>query len=229
MSVQVTSTISQFVKNEMRTMASQLLMKYMTGEAPPLPHDPIVLYTQEELDSIRDNRSRIFYSYFTSPQTTLKASLGASRGELKQESDFEYLLIGLYYKKNGRDEQIEELLSYRPELFVFTLDNYFCALYTPHLPAVSYEEIEFRTDDPRYPHIVYLDGEPHEVLSLADKLHDSQLLHDIMGHITENALAFMEEVSPALPQGEDIERVIPQVGRPAQEPSHRHLYAYSSD
>jgi len=75
------------------------------------------------------------------------------------------------------------------------LSEFFTALYSPYLETVGYEEISFYPDDSDYPYVVYLDGEPHEALSVAPKLHGSPILRDVTGHISQHTYAFLAEIT----------------------------------
>jgi len=85
---------------------------------------------------------------------------------------------------------MNELITRRPELFVFTLRDFFVALYTPHLEKFDHQSIKINVDDPNYPFVVYVDGEPRDCLELVSELHHSPHLRTLTYHIGENSKAF---------------------------------------
>lgn len=179
--------VSDFIRSQQRNMISQLYIQF-TDDAklpPALPVNPINLFTEEELSSMTNMKQRIFCSYFTSADVPLDAVF-----DFEPTTDLDYLLVGIYCIKNGVDKQMSELIRRRPELFVFTLRDFFIALYAPHLEQSGHQSIKINVDEPNYPFVVYVDGEPRDCLELARELHHSPHLRTLTYHIGENSKAF---------------------------------------
>lgn len=156
----------------------------MSKDLPVLPHDPLPLFTSEELNKMEHTRRRIFCAYFTDEATELNAVI-----DFNPHTDFDYLLFGIYHRKNHVDYQMAKLLVSRPELFVLTKDTYFTALYAPHLPLKEYERLDICAEDEEInlSSVIYLDEEPHSIDTAGDLLHGSPLLRDVTFFMGEHA------------------------------------------
>lgn len=181
---------SVFVKRELKHQIASLYIKCFNGETHNIPRNPISIFTQEDLDAIPTVRQRIFHSYFSSDDTVLLADL-----TFEPETTFDYLLIGIYHKKNGMDEQLVALLDRRPELFIFTLQNYFEALFTPYLQQRDFNTLTILPEHEGFPLCIILDDEPYDCLSLAEELHSSPWLKDITYHMSKHHHTFKEEIA----------------------------------
>jgi hypothetical protein len=124
------------------------------------------------------------------PEAKLRVNI-----DFEPDTEFDYLLIGVYHIKNGMDEQLTHLLERRPELFVFALPNFFAALFTPHLPHKNFTTITIAPEHKDFPLCVVLDGEAFDCLELADQLHGSPFLTDVTFHMSANHHVFNEEVA----------------------------------
>lgn len=181
---------SVFVMRELRSQIASLYIRCMNGETRIVPKNPISLFTQAELDCIQNSRQRVFYSYFSLPDVELRVKIN-----FEPDSEFDYLIIGMYHRKNGIDDQLTNLLERRPELFVFVLPSYFIALFTPHLPHDDFETIDIAPDHKDYPLCILLDGEAYDCLELADRLHGSPFLLDVTFHMSTNHHIFKAEIA----------------------------------
>ncbi len=181
-------TASMFVARELRNRIARLYIECMSGSC-LVPLRPVSVFSQTEIDSITDQRFKIFCAYFSVSETKLQARIN-----FQPEKDFDYLLVGIYHIKNGMDEQLSSLLEQRPELFIFLLPDFFTALFTPYLPDKGYQKITIIPEHPDYPLMVFLDNELHYCLDTANLLHNSPLLRDITFHMSINHKEFREEI-----------------------------------
>jgi hypothetical protein len=186
----VTEMASTFVARELRSQVVSLYIQCMNGETHIVPKNPVFIFSGKELDEVSNARQRIFYSYFSSPEAKLRVKI-----DFEPDSEFDYLLVGMSHMKIGIDGQLTHLLERRPELFIFTLPNFFAALFTPHIPHGDFQMITITPEHDDYPLSVMLDDEIYDCLEAADLLHGSPLLRDVTFHMSANHHAFKHEIA----------------------------------
>lgn len=184
------TTISQQLGIQMKTVVTNLYLTCLErarggNRMPILSHDPAQIFSQEELEEISDDARRIFFSYFAARGTRLRAVLTEN-----PENEFDYLLVGIYCYHNGVDEQLQALLKRYEAMYVFTLRDFFTAIYAPYLPPRDWQTVELKAPD-----IVYLDGEPYNVLEVAHFLHGSPFLRSVTFHIGKHATFFISSTA----------------------------------
>jgi hypothetical protein len=177
------------VERHMRAMVLELYLNchscHPSKVLPHLPHDPVKIFSQDDINSIESVKQRIFYSYFAHDNMRLMADL-----DFEVESEFDFLIFGIYYMKNGPDQQVLEKLHYNPGLSVFTIKDFFVAIFAPHLPMKDIDELVF--DDEK--RIVHINNETFDVLSCAHMLHFSPFLRAVSYHIGSHSDELFEYV-----------------------------------
>ena len=197
---------STFVARDLKHQIASLYIKCVNGETRTIPHNPVCIFTEEDLDNVNNVKQRIFYSYFSPKEVRLHTKLS-----FEPEKEFDYLLLGIYHKKCGMDEELSMLLDRRPELFIFTLNNYFEALFTPYLEYTDFDTITMKPEDENFPLCIILDDEPYDCLTLAERLHNSPLLKDVTFHMTTHHDAFRKEMTRRGEEGSEFAEMVPMI------------------
>jgi hypothetical protein len=162
-------------------------MKYL----PALPHKPEEIFSQMEIDGTHDAMEKIFYSYFTSKDVKLNATM-----DFDIFSEFGNMLFCIYYKKNGKDGQVSDLLKTYPILRALMDEDIFKALYAPHIKSTKTGDISYPDPDSEFhPQYVYLGNELHPTLRVVDLIHDKrELVREVVGHICRNAAELYDDL-----------------------------------
>jgi hypothetical protein len=174
----------------MKRMVKELYMTCLKNETevkylPHLPRNPGEIFTQEEIDGIEDIMERIFCSYFTNREVVLNATL-----DFDKTTELGNLLFGIYYKKNGYDEQVKELLEAYPGFRALMDKCIFEALFTPYIkPEHEFVSVSFPDEDSGYyPQYIFLDDVMLHVNSVMHLIHDKPgLIRDIVRHVGNHA------------------------------------------
>ena len=163
--------LTTLLRNDAISRVNDLYAQGMEGRAVILPYEPILIFTNEEIQELHKTNPEkaIFLSYFASGD-----SLEGIEFSNPVITEFQLLLFSVYCLKRGfvgRCEGNERILTQSPDLLPFTFPTLFRAFYCCDLPPKEHSELVF--------------GDRDDCLAMANELHGSPHLAELVKHVRE--------------------------------------------
>lgn len=202
--VEVSGNKTRSVTTELNSLAKQMVQDLyvkLTENNPGfyLPVCPMHLFSKEEVESIKNHKKRIFYSYFCEDDVNLLLDFGHQ--EVPEYPDVpanftEDCLFAIYCLKKGKDNEVNGVLEQDMRFHLFTFPQAFDAIYRPHKPPLKITSVQF-SNNQAICTLEQLDNNSKPVpfqsncIDLLDKLHGEELLHTVTDYITDHPEFFL--------------------------------------